>query len=357
MKRFKRIIMIALAILVGVAAVIAPTAPATAADAGSSASLSIVPKKNYVIEPGKSVQDKLTIRNLDTTSPLELSLRVIDFTFSDDGGAPKLFLAEDAPQTTWSLKPFLKVPQTVTIPPRESKTVDMSVSVPAGHGAGSYYSAILYSSGAPGDGGNVGLNASGVTLVFTQIPGQVKEDLKLEKLGAYFDNGGFKLFTAQEPQKIGYTLKNSGNVTESPAGSIVLTDLFGRKTNIDRVNPNSSLALIGQTRTFASCIKSKSQDVNFNGERSEANNCVAPGLWPGFYKISMDLYYGQNGNPTKEIVGNAWFFYMPLWFIIVLVIVLLVAAWYIRKLVLKIQDRRNGGVKLSRTPMRPTRRR
>ncbi len=97
--------------------------------------------------------------------------------------------------------------------------------------------------------------------------------------------------------------------------------------------------------------------MNFNGERSEANNCVAPGLWPGFYKISMDLYYGQNGNPTKEIVGNAWFFYMPLWFIIVLVIVLLVAAWYIRKLVLKIQDRRNGGVKLSRTPMRPTRRR
>lgn len=155
-------VMAAFVVLIGVAYL-----PARQVLAASSASLSIVPKKNYIIEPGESVEDKLTIRNLDPVQPLELNLRVIDFTFTDDGGTPKLMLANDAPQTTWSLKPFLTLPENVVIEPNSSKTIDMKVAVPAGHGAGSYYSAILYSSGAPGDGGNVGLSASGVTLVFT----------------------------------------------------------------------------------------------------------------------------------------------------------------------------------------------
>jgi P pilus assembly chaperone PapD len=126
MKRFKSIAVAACAILMA-AAYIMPVPQVSAA----SASMSIAPKKNYVIEPGKSVKDKLTIRNLDNNQELNLTLRVVDFTFTDDGGTPKLFLAEDAPQTTWSLKPFMTVPKTVTIPPKGTKTLDMSVSIPA----------------------------------------------------------------------------------------------------------------------------------------------------------------------------------------------------------------------------------
>jgi len=345
--------MAAFAVLVAVTSV----TPALQASAASSASLSIVPKKSYVIDAGKSVKDKLTIRNLDAVTPLQLSLRVIDFTFTDDGGTPKLMLAQDAPQTTWSLKPFLKVPATVTIPPKSSKSIDMSVAIPAGHGAGSYYSAIVYSSGAPGDDGNVGLSASGVTLVFTSIPGQVNEDLKLQKFGAYnttLNNtkDGYKFITDQEPDAIGYTLKNNGNVTESPVGSIKLTDLFGRETTINDVNPTGSLALIGQTRTFTSCIKLKEQDVNFNGEASQAKTCTSPGLWPGYYKISIDLFYGQNGNRTQEIVGKASFLYLPLWFIVVAVIVLAVLAYFIWKIVRGIRSRMNRGVKFNKKPTR-----
>ena len=128
--------MAALAVLITVAAY----APVVSAE---SASLSITPKKNYVLEPGKSVKDKLTIRNPDKTDPLNLTLRVVDFTYTDDGGTPKLLLGEDIPQTTWSLKPFLTVPKTVTIQPGSSATLDISVAIPAGHGAGSYYSAIV----------------------------------------------------------------------------------------------------------------------------------------------------------------------------------------------------------------------
>lgn len=355
MKRLKSIVMAALAVMV--CSTYALPSYAATSEPGSSASLSIAPKKNYVIEPGKSVKDKLTIRNLDTTSSLDLTLRVVDFTFTDEGGTPKLFLAEDAPQTTWSLKPFLKVPESVTIPPRGSVSLDMNVSVPANQGAGSYYSAIVYSSGAPGQSGNVGLSASGVTLAFVNIPGQVKEDLQLKRLGAYNraaseGKGSYSMITASEPDAIGYTLKNNGNVAEAPVGSITLRDLFGKERPIDNVNPSGSLALIGQTRTFSACIKLKEQTVDFNGTDAEAKTCTSPGLWPGFYSVSLDLFYGQNGNLTKEVTGKSWFIYMPLWFIIVLIIVLAIAAWYIRKLVLAIQRKRNGGVKFNRKPAR-----
>lgn len=299
--------------------------PAVTASAVSSASLSIVPKKNYTIEAGKTVNDTLVIRNLDKNAPLDLSLSVVDFSFNDDSGTPKLMLEENAPQTAWSLKPFLTVPRQVSIEPNGSKTLDMSVSVPEGHGAGSYYSAIVYSSGEPVDGGNVGLSASGVTLVFASIPGTVNENLKLEKFGVFdtaanSGKGKYITFSMDQPQTLAYTLKNDGNVTASPVGSITMTDIFGRDRVITDVNPNSSLALIGQSRTFNSCIKLKSQAVDFNGTKSEARKCTEPGLWPGFYRLSLDLFYGQNGNRTQEITGSTVFWYLPMWFIVVLIL-------------------------------------
>lgn len=344
MKRFKSTIASAIAVVVALGSIAMP-APSLFAQA-NSASLSITPKKNYIVEPGKSVNDKLTIRNIDRVSDLKLNLRIADFTFTDDGGTPKIFLDEDAEQTTWSMKPFLKVPTTVTIPRGSSKSLDMSVAIPKNQGAGSYYSAIVYSTGAP-DGGNVGLSASGVTLVFTTIPGKVKENLKLEEFGPFNVNKNhYTPFNFDEPTVMAYRLKNEGNVTEAPVGSITLRDMFGRETVINNLNPNNSLALIGQSRTFNSCIKTEKQSVN--GEPNRSFKCVSPGLWPGVYTAKLDLYYGQNGNPTKEVTGSTVFWYLPWWFIIAVLVLIAVAAFFIRKAVRWINYRLNGGVKLKK---------
>ncbi len=342
MKRLRSIVMAALAVVVAATYGL----PSLPAEAVSSSALNFTPKKNYVIEPGKSVDDKLKLSNLDNTAPLEMSLRVIDFSYTDDTGKPKLMLDQNAPQTTWSLKPYLSVPKSVTVAPGGSKSLDMSVAIPKGLGAGSYYSAILYSTGAP-DGGNVGLSASGVTLVFVNVPGKVDENLTLEKFGAYrrataSKPAGYEFITTTKPQTIGYTLKNSGNVAESPVGSIILTGLFGQKITIDNVNPAGSLALRGQTRTFVACIKLKSQDVDFQGSKSEASTCTEPTLWPGIYTAKLDLYYGQNGNVTQEVVGTTVFWYLPWWFIILATIVILVVAFYAWKLYRKFTGWKHG---------------
>lgn len=358
MRRFKSIVFAAVVMAFGAMQLV----PAQTAGALSSAALSIVPKKNYTVEPGKSIKDTLVVRNLDANRKLELNLRVVDFTYTDDGGTPKLMLAEDAPQTTWSLKPFLTVPKTVTIPPKTSKTLNMDLSIPKGHGAGSYYSAIVYSSGSPVDGGNVGLSASGVTLVFTSIPGKVNEDLQLQKFGAYSaakdgSKSDYVFFATDKPEMMAYTLKNNGNVTEAPTGSITIRDLFGNETVINDVNPSSSLALIGQTRTYTACIKLQSNDVEFNGSKTRSKTCTMPGLWPGIYTAKLDLYYGQNGNRTQEIHSNAMFWYFPWWFIIIMLIVLVVIAYFVWRIVHAVRAMLNGQGGASRSGRAVSRRR
>lgn len=350
MKRFKSIVIAALSVLIFASVVL----PAGTASAQSSASLSIVPKKNYIIEAGKSASDTLTVRNLDSERTLELTLRIVDFTYNDDGGTPKLLLDENAPETTWSLKPFLTIPKSVVVPPKSSKTLNMKVSIPAGHGAGSYYSAILYSSGAP-DGGNVGLSASGVTLAFVSIPGDVNENLKLDKFGAYNqptqgNKGGYVFIAGDKPKTIGYTLKNDGNVTESPVGTITLKNMFGQEQTIDNINPNSSLALIGQTRTFTACIKTEAENLDFNGGTTQTTVCEEPNLWPGLYTASLNLFYGQNGNRTQDITSTASFWYLPLWFVIAVLIIVGLLAFFIWRIVRKFKNRKysNQRKKLSR---------
>lgn len=339
MKRIKSVVMIAATAVLAVAAIL----PAQPTSAVTSSALSINPRKDYVIEPGDSVKDKLVIRNLDQNNPLKLTLRVIDFTYSDNSGTPKFFLAEDAPQTTWSLKPFLNLPEQVTVNPNSSKSIDLQVSIPEGHGAGSYYSAIMYASGTAGEG-NGGLSASGMTLVFATIPGDVDEQLTLKGFGAYQprrpdQTEGYKFLNIKKPNYMAYTLENSGNVTEAPSGSIVLRDMFGNEYKIDDANPSDSLALIGQTRTFLACIKLKAEKVNFQGDNTEADDCIEPELWPGLYTATLDLYYGHNGNTTKTVHDTARFLYLPVWFIVVSLIVLALIAYFARRIILFFRSR------------------
>ena len=348
MNRLKSAALVLLAVVVATSLVFIPQQNASAQ---GSAALSIVPKKTYTIEPGKTVNDTLLIRNQDRERPLNLSLRVIDFSYMDDSGAPKLMLAEDAPQTAWSLRKNISIPETVSIEPGASESIDMSVTIPENQGGCSLYSAIVYSS-TSSEGGNVGLSASGVTLVFANIPCECKEDLQLKKVGAYKETGAqsggeYAYFHLEKPKRMAYTLKNSGNVAESPVGSITLKPWFGKETVINNINPNGSLALIGQERTFTACVKLKGQDVNFDGTRAEATTCDEPVLWPGFYTMDLAGYYGQNGNNTKDIVGSSWFVYMPWWAIIVLVLALAFIGFYIWKLVRHIRSK-NSKTKLKK---------
>lgn len=344
MRRFSSYLSAALTVLLLVVSVIpasAATQPVAAPD--TSAALSIEPRRNYTINPGQTVSDKLTISNLSQTAGLNLSLRLVDFTFSNQSGTPKLYIAANAPQTPWSLKPYTTLPKSIVLNPGQMSSINYSITIPKNLGAGSYYSAILYQS-STSNGGNVGLGAAGVTLIFVTVPGVVNENLQLQKFGAYDSNDsgttGSYVYIATNgaPQMIAYTLKNAGNAIEAPAGSITLTDMFGHSVKtIDKTNSMQNLALIGQTRLFATCIETKQSQLAQLGGTStnyNANTCVTPHLTPGLYTAKLDVFYGQNGSVTHEITSTAHFWYLPWWFIVIVLIVLAILGygiWWLQR--------------------------
>ena len=314
-------------------------APASAASNG----LGITPRKDYTVKAGDSVSDKLYVSNLSTNQDLDLSIRLVDFKAQDETGTPALDLSENAPQTPWSLKPFAKLPATLHLGAGKSTYVPFTITIPAGQGAGSYYSAVQFAAQNSPEQKKVSIAASSTTLLFVNVPGKATESLNLLRFGAFKpsaddQSGSFSsLFVASQPTVLAYRARNNGNVAEQPTGSIVVKNSFGKQVAlIQDVNPKKQLALRGQIRRFEVCLKSEAKTVTQNGQQSTEQVCGSAHLWPGRYTAQMDVFYGLSGNASQEIAATATFWYLPWWFLIgVLVVVAAVvflAMWAYRKL-------------------------
>jgi hypothetical protein len=308
----------------------------------SSNGLGVSPRKDYTVQPGKTINDTLYISNLSLRQDLLVSIRLLDFGAQDESGAPALQLNDDAPQTPWSLKPFVKVASDVRVEAGKSVNVPISVTIPAGQGAGSYYSAIEYTAQNPETEEKVNISASTVSLVFVNVPGNTKEQLSLKQFGAYTsdDQGLNGKFVAASfgaaPKELAYRLENSGNVAERPSGSMVVRNIFGQTVReIEDANPKKQLVLIGQTRRVQVCMKSSVLESKApSGQDAKQTVCEDPGLLPGRYTAEMALYYGLNGSATQEVTAKTSFWYLPWWSLVGLgIIILLIAGlvWLIRR--------------------------
>ncbi|MEK7626171.1 MAG: hypothetical protein AAB423_02345 [Patescibacteria group bacterium] len=292
--------------------------------------LGITPRRDYVVKPGETIKDNLFIGNLSKDQNLKLSAKVVDFKAQDETGAPALELREKVDPTSWSIRPFVSVPESVDIEAGKSIQLPISITIPPNQGAGSYYSAIKYEVTSSA-GGSVNLLASSATLVFVKVPGETKQLLKLQQLGAYVSKnetqGSFKkLFSSKPPKEFAFRLKNEGNIAEQPAGSAVIKNTFGKTVKqVDQINPHNSLILIGQTRKFITCIETEKTKIkDESGKEVDSETCKPIKLAPGRYKIELSTLYGENGTNTREINAKAVFWYLPAWFIILILAVVLV---------------------------------
>lgn len=338
MKKLTRI----LAVLVLSFAAVLPTLQSVSAQ---SAALAITPRREITVQKGATASETLTVTNPSTNTDLTLKLRVVDFSAKNQTGAPVLDLNTNAKEQPWSLKKYIELPETVELKGGETTNVPFTVTIPTNIGAGSYYSAIQYT--AQGEGGqNVTIAAAATTLVFVNVPGEVKEQMALKQLGAFSgepnsEEGAFKLFYfGTAPKVISYLLKNEGNVAERPVGSVLLKNSFTGKTiKVDQANYNGALALIGQERRFDACINAtEKKEQTVNGDTTR-NVCETPKLSPGRYTVQLSAFYGQGNGKSLEIAGTSSFWYLPTWFVILFVVVLLAIAGAIWWIVSKIRDR------------------
>ncbi len=287
--------------------------------AAQSNGLGITPKLSYTVNAGEQRSDTLYVNNLSTSQVLNLKLKVIDFKPQDETGAPKLLQASDEPLTPWSLKPYMTLPDRVTIEPGKSKLIPFTIKIPKSVGAGSYYSAVQYTAVSDFDQEKVNVAASSASLIFVTVPGDASELLNLVQFGPY-EGGKFQtMFASKPPASFAYRIKNSGNISESPSGSIVVKNFFGHVVrSIDNANPLGQLVIIGQTRRFEVCApKSDKQE-----DLGKPSNCKPLKLMPGRYTAQIELLYGQNGKTNRQIGATSTFWYLPIWFVILALIVL-----------------------------------
>jgi hypothetical protein len=308
----------------------------------ASNGLGISPRKDFNIAAGSSVSDKLFISNLNNKQPLNVSLRVVDFKAQNETGTPALDLSENAPQTVWSIKPFIKLPDTVTIAAGKSTYVPFTISIPKGQGAGSYYSAIQYVAENSPTQKKVNVAASSATLVFVNVPGKATESLSLLQFGGFKaspdqQTGSFSnFFFTGQPEEVAYRVQNNGNVAEMPVGSLLVKNAFGKQVVlINNVNPKQELALRGQIRRFQICLKPETQtSTSSDGQKQTNNVCGNPKLLPGRYTALLDVFYGLSGN-QQEIRATATIWYLPWWFLVGLLVVVAVVVlgvmWLYRK--------------------------
>ena len=321
-----------------------------------SNALSINPRRDFTINPGESISDKLTVSNTNTTEPLQLNIDIIDFSSENETGSPALVIDTKASPTAWSIRPYTKIPQQLTLEKGKSTDIPISISMPSGIGAGSYYGAIMYSVSNAGDPSKVNVLATGVTLIFVTVPGTAKELLTFKQFGTFIptdDNskGTFSgLFIDKQPKVLSYKVTNEGNLNQEPKGSMIVKDMFGKVINrIPSANPRKQLALLGQTRRFDACIKGKAVITKTpGGTEVSTEECVNPDLKPGRYTAQLSLLYGQLGGETREITAATSFWYLPWWFLAVVLGVLGLVAGFITFVVFKIRDFKAGGKRRKR---------
>ncbi|HEX8763061.1 MAG TPA: hypothetical protein VF733_04875 [Candidatus Saccharimonadales bacterium] len=335
MKKIARVVSLLLAVITLVSV--------SSVSAQQSNGLGISPRKDYTVQPGKTVKDTLYIRNLSLTQDLQVDIRLIDFGAANETGTPALQLGENQPQTPWSLKPFATVQQNVKIAAGKSANVPIAITIPANQGAGSYYSAIEYTAKNPVTKEKMNVAASAVTLAFATVPGEAREKLDLKKFGMFVGDpkdiakGEFKSFyLGSTPKEFAYRLTNSGNIAEQPTGSLLVKNMFGTTVKeVTDANPKKQLVLLGQTRRIQACLKSsvlESKDPNATVSQKE--ECDDPGLLPGRYTAQIALYYGLNGNNSQEILASTSFWYLPWWSVVAFVVVILLIVgliWLIRR--------------------------
>lgn len=328
-------------------AVLYMTAPMPASAASNS--LGVNPRRDYAIKPGEAVQDILNVTNLHKSEDLFITIRPLDFRAANETGSPDLLLRQTEP-TRWSLKPYITIPKTYTVPAGKSVDVPFSINIPANLGAGSYYSAIQYAVTSPESGEdtvNLNLSGSSVSLIFVRVPGDAKSSLQLKMFGAFnpskdMSTGTYaNFYGATKPKYLSYTLKNNGNIAEQPVGSIQLKNIFGKQVKLyEDVNPDKSLVLIEQTRRVDFCMNETTikEESKVTGQEEEVKRCDDMALTPGRYTAKMSLLYGGEGFPSQEILATASFWYLPAWFIIAVLVALAVVAYIIWKVINKAKN-------------------
>lgn len=252
-------------------------------------------------QPGEQKTFSVSVKNV-TQGEVLAKAYLNDFESDNNTGTPKI-LVDTKNRTPYSLSKMLTGLQDLELKPGESKQVTFKIDVPANVAPGAYFGAVRYAAvpkgQVDGQGQQVALTASVAHLVFVEVPGNVVEQIKVEKLAIQQgDKSGTFFFS--KPNKSALSVKNLGNGFSRPFGKVAVQkgskEVFSYEVN--KTDPKG-IVLPNSSRTFTDDIKNIKT--------------------PGRYNVLASVAYGNGG----EVVNyKTSFWYLPVWFVIVVVVLI-----------------------------------
>jgi hypothetical protein len=204
-------------------------------------------RSDIQVKPGESKAVQVTVSNL-TSKSISVTPVANDFIAGDDRGTPALILDADKYAPSHSLKRFMGVLSTATIPAKQSKTFNVIITVPKDAQAGGYFGAIRFAPTDPDGGGQVNLSASVASLILLTVPGDVIEKLRLDNFDVQQNGVNGNFFNIPNNLQTSFSFENQGNLQIGPYGRIsvkngnkvVYENDFNNKNPQDVILPDSS---------------------------------------------------------------------------------------------------------------------
>ena len=196
------------------------------------------------VDPGQTSTHQVVIENKGA-EPLTYFVNVADIeTINENGDA----VFSEAPlNSKYSIAGWIRAPKTqVTIDPGSSEAFSFSIAVPKDAEPGGHFGAVFITTTPPtqtnGTGSRVIARTGPVVLV--RVAGDAVESLSIESLktdNSIYENG---------PVSIEARLRNAGSVHLTPAGDIVVRNMFGNEVSRESFNTSALSVLPNSVRKF-----------------------------------------------------------------------------------------------------------
>jgi hypothetical protein len=301
------------------AAFAATPAPTQSSTANNGQALEIAPPLLYLtVNPGQTVKTQILIRDISSGN-LIVTGQVNDFVADGESGTPKVLLNNNE-NDPYSLKNWVSALPTLELIPKQIKTLPVTLNIPANASPGGHYGVIRFTATAPSLQGNgVSLSASLGALVLLTVSGKITENLTVQEFSVNHGGTTGTVF-GSGPVNFVERLKNNGNVHVQPTGQVTVTDMFGKKVGAVNVNSPPGNVLPGSIRKFSEPL-----DSSVIGNKK---------LF-GRYTAKLNVTYGTS---KKALTASLTFWVIP-YRTIAIVIILLVAAFFILRYALRRYNR------------------
>ncbi len=190
-----------------------------------------------------------------------------------------------------------------TIKANKSKDFIFEILIPKNTPPGAHYLGLAIE-----EEGGESVSPRLATILVLQVAGTATESVRLENFFSikkyFFDKNWFYFFD----------IKNNGNIGVDLKGEINILSVSNKLVFSSPINLGNKL--FAQTNRSARTVI----PISFLNQM----------IWPGFYHVQMVIHYGLT---NQQIVGSDIFWYLPIWFLVSVVVLLLAVVILIIKII------------------------